>query len=357
MKKLYLLLIIALVVLSNAYPVFAQRVTTRNIIIQEQDGSPTGRLRKLKVVNGNLTDDSGGTFSLADNDTQLTQEQVEDFAGALVTDGTGTHTDITITYQDATGDVDFVVDTLPNLTGTLDVDSGGTGATSLTDGGILLGSGTGAITALGVATNGQIPIGDGTTDPVLATILGTANEIEITNGAGSITVGIVTSPTLDGSNFTGIPAGAYDAASIDGDDINSNIAGTFLTLTAANPDTLDVDSKLSTDIKNLTIESPGTADDALLQPKAPVALTINRVSCSTDAGTVTIQLDERVETTPNTAGTDIMTSTLVCDNNMEATTSFANAGIAVDNLMSLDVDATTGSPSIVRVHIDYTVDS
>lgn len=44
-----------------------------------------------------------------DTDTQLTQEQVEDFAGALVAAGTGTHTGITFTYQDATGDFDAVV--------------------------------------------------------------------------------------------------------------------------------------------------------------------------------------------------------------------------------------------------------
>jgi hypothetical protein len=67
---------------------------------------------------------------------------------------------------------------------------GGTGASSLTDGGILLGSGTGAITALGAAANGQIPIGDGTTDPVLATLTGTANEVTVTNGGGSVTLSI-----------------------------------------------------------------------------------------------------------------------------------------------------------------------
>ena len=67
---------------------------------------------------------------------------------------------------------------------------GGTGASSLTDGGILLGSGTGAITALGVAANGQIPIGDGSTDPQLATLTGTSNEVTVTNGGGSITLSI-----------------------------------------------------------------------------------------------------------------------------------------------------------------------
>lgn len=40
----------------------------------------------------------------------LTQEEVEDYAGALVANATGTHTGITITYQDATNDMDFVVD-------------------------------------------------------------------------------------------------------------------------------------------------------------------------------------------------------------------------------------------------------
>jgi hypothetical protein len=51
-------------------------------------------------------------------------------------------------------------------TGTIPVSKGGTGATSLTDGGVLLGSGTGAVTAMGVLADGQMIVGDGTTDPV-----------------------------------------------------------------------------------------------------------------------------------------------------------------------------------------------
>ena len=52
------------------------------------------------------------------------------------------------------------------LSETVAVNQGGTGATTLTDGGILLGSGTGAITAMAVLTDGQMIVGDGTTDPV-----------------------------------------------------------------------------------------------------------------------------------------------------------------------------------------------
>jgi len=49
----------------------------------------------------------------------------------------------------------------------LPVAQGGTGATSLTDGGVLLGSGTGAITATAVLADGEMLVGDGTTDPAI----------------------------------------------------------------------------------------------------------------------------------------------------------------------------------------------
>ena len=48
----------------------------------------------------------------------------------------------------------------------LAVADGGTGVSTLTDGGVLLGSGTGAITAMAVLTDGQMIVGNGTTDPV-----------------------------------------------------------------------------------------------------------------------------------------------------------------------------------------------
>jgi len=85
-----------------------------------------------------------------------------------------------------------IAENLVNTANPWAVDEGGTGASTLTDGGILLGSGSGAITALGVATNGQIPIGDGTTDPVLATITGTDYEVTVTNTAGAITLSLPT---------------------------------------------------------------------------------------------------------------------------------------------------------------------
>ena len=47
------------------------------------------------------------TIAATDTNTQLSQEQVEDFVGGMLG---GTETLITVTYQDGTGDIDFVVD-------------------------------------------------------------------------------------------------------------------------------------------------------------------------------------------------------------------------------------------------------
>ena len=73
------------------------------------------------------------------------------------------------------------------LTAPVDVSDGGTGATSLTDGGILLGSGTGAVTALGVLTDGQIIVGDGTADPVaLSAFSNSTGTLKVANGGTNI---------------------------------------------------------------------------------------------------------------------------------------------------------------------------
>ena len=63
-----------------------------------------------------------------------------------------------------------------NVSGTLTVANGGTGATSFSDGFVLLGSGTSAITALDVTAKGSLLVGDGVTDPI-ALPVGTNNHV------------------------------------------------------------------------------------------------------------------------------------------------------------------------------------
>lgn len=59
--------------------------------------------------------------------------------------------------------------------------------TGLTNHSLLVGAGTATITNLGIATDGQIPIGRTGMDPALSAITG-SNNITITNGSGTIDV-------------------------------------------------------------------------------------------------------------------------------------------------------------------------
>ena len=70
------------------------------------------------------------------------------------------------------------------------VEHGGLGACTLTTDGVLLGNTQGAVqVSSALTTNGQLLIG-GTSGPAVANVAGTSNEVEITNGDGTITVGL-----------------------------------------------------------------------------------------------------------------------------------------------------------------------
>jgi hypothetical protein len=78
-------------------------------------------------------------------------------------------------------------------TDVIDVANGGTGASTLTDHGVLVGSGTGAITPLAVGTDGQVLLGSTGADPVFATLTSTGATITFTPGAGTLNLEAVAS--------------------------------------------------------------------------------------------------------------------------------------------------------------------
>jgi hypothetical protein len=77
---------------------------------------------------------------------------------------------------------------------TVAVNKGGTGATSLTNHGVLLGSGTGAVTVTSALGDGEILIGDGAGDPTTLDV-GSSTEIK--------TLGTVTTGVWNGTAITG----------------------------------------------------------------------------------------------------------------------------------------------------------
>jgi len=104
-------------------------------------------------------------------------------------------------YIDGTAYLDSATITAGTITGITDlvVADGGTGAGTFTDGGILIGSGTGAITAAAVLADGEILIGDGTTDPV-ALDIGSSTSITI---LGTVATGTWQGTAINQTYLTG----------------------------------------------------------------------------------------------------------------------------------------------------------
>ena len=143
--------------------------------------------RGMKIENGDITLASDHSVFAGTFDTNVAAAGLTLSGTTLAADGTDTNIGINITPK-GTGAV--VVGSAIELghasdttiarssagvvtiegaeirTGTVSVSKGGTGATTLTDGGVLLGSGTGAITAMSVLGDGEMIVGDGSGDPV-----------------------------------------------------------------------------------------------------------------------------------------------------------------------------------------------
>ena len=114
--------------------------------------------------------------SITTNNTQLTQENVEDFVGGMLD---GTETGISVSYDDTNGNLDFVVaDSDFALTG----DVTGT-ATQTAKGNVSI--------STTIAAN-SVALGTDTTGNYVATVAGTSNEITV-SGSGSESAGVTIS--------------------------------------------------------------------------------------------------------------------------------------------------------------------
>lgn len=114
--------------------------------VADGDLSSTNEIQTIGFSNPNITlSDGGGSVDISgiDTDTQRTDEEIEDVAGAMVSGNTETL--IAVTYQDADGTVDYEVE--PNLSNYTNDAGFLTGNQSITLSGDITGSGTTAITA------------------------------------------------------------------------------------------------------------------------------------------------------------------------------------------------------------------
>ncbi|MGB2791216.1 MAG: hypothetical protein WBC29_01550, partial [Candidatus Moraniibacteriota bacterium] len=159
----------------------------------------------LSAVRTYTLPDATGTIITTGNLTGIT-------ATGTIASGTWNGTAIGATYggtglnTSASTGVPTINSGTWSVASSLGVALGGTGTTPLASGGILYGNGTSAIGVLGVMTNGQLLIGDGTGAPTLAA-LSEGNGVTVTNGAGSISLSVNLLTSADGTGSTSSNSG------------------------------------------------------------------------------------------------------------------------------------------------------
>jgi hypothetical protein len=147
----------------------------------------------------------------------------------------------TISSTDTNGDINLTPDgtgvvNIPELalTTPLTVADGGTGAGTFTDHGIMLGSGTGALSVTAVGTTGQILIGQTGADPIWTTNLSLPGTLGVPSGLttlSSLTVVGTTNINASGAAVTTIGTGGTGAVNIGNATGNTAVTGSLTTTT------------------------------------------------------------------------------------------------------------------------------
>jgi hypothetical protein len=152
-----------------------------------------------------------------------------------------------------------------------------------------------------------------------------------------------------------VDTGEYGAASIDGDDVNSSIAGRSLTLTVASPDTLDADEELYRDECNVTIEDATTADD-IMCGKATGNLTLTSFDCVGIGGSPSALVMEVRECTNAGATCADMGAqvTVAAVETNYSDTSFTDSAIDDGDWWQIAVISVTTAPTYVHCQAEFT---
>ena len=159
-------------------------------------------------------------YSTTDN--ELSQEEVEDFAGALVATG-GTKTGITVTYDDANGNMDFVVasQTENDFTTVLkDKLDGIEGSADVTDAANVLANLPSGV----ISGSGQLPSGViSGSSTVFANVSG---DITIaSNGTSAIGSGVIVNDDINGSAAIAHSKINFDGSGLTSGSLNFGISG------------------------------------------------------------------------------------------------------------------------------------
>ncbi|HET9137598.1 MAG TPA: hypothetical protein VFO76_13265 [Candidatus Kapabacteria bacterium] len=180
---------------------------------------------------------------------------------------------------------DDQINTTPQQGSISDVNKGGTGVGTIAQNGIMWGNGTNPISATAL-NSGQLLIGS-TGAPVAASLTGTANQINVTNGSGSITLStpqsIATSSSPTFSNLT-LSGKAISAATTVGD--------ATATLTTKGYVDGAISSATALSSGKIMIGTTGGTPTA-----ANLTGTVNQINVASASGSITLSTPQNIGTT------------------------------------------------------------
>lgn len=312
-----------------------------------------------------LTNDSG--FITA----TLTQEQVEDYAGNLISNPTGTHTGITVTYQDATGDVDFVVASqtendfttvLKNKLDGIEAGADVTDTTNVTAAGALMDSEVDAdIKTLSLPANTTISaFGASLVDDVDAATARATLDVDQagTDNSTNVTLaGTGTYLSLTGQQITVDPITESDISDL-GSYITASSTDTLTNKTLDGEGTGNSFKNGATLTKSITIESPTSSEDISMF-YTPVAITVTEmVAVLVGSSTPSVTWTVRHSTDRSAVGNEVVTSgtTTTSTTTGSVVTSFNDATIPADSFVWVETSASSGTVNSIQISLEYTED-
>jgi hypothetical protein len=260
----------------------------------EDSGTAIPALNNLNVLGtaaqGISTSGAGSTITITAANATAVQKGVASFNSTefTVTAGAVASNAITVTSG-------------ANITATASWNLGGAASIAVsgtTNHSLQLGNVGGSLTSLGVATNGQLPIGSTGADPVLAALTA-GTGISITNGAGSITIATNGSSTIN--TLTGNTGGAISPSAGNINTLGTGsitIAGSGSTLTTqltgltnhavlVGAGTATITNVGPTATAGQILQSAGSlADPAFSTATYPASTTINQILYSSAANVV-----------------------------------------------------------------------
>lgn len=135
-------------------------------------------------------------------------------------------------------------------------------------------------------------------------------------------------------------------------DVSGNVTITFATAETGTCKLFGGSTSPTIGSWSVDIETPQTADSGLWQHAVGNTYAITSVTCNTDQGTATINLDLRAASAPNASGAAVLGSPLVCAATGTAAQNVSPAVIVTaGSPVALTIMAVSGSPGIVRVHV------